>query len=74
MKTRSERTTPTRVERVAEALVVAVVDGGDDRGEDAADDEPVDLLDVVVGVRAARDARRRVEVDDADDGERSDAR
>ena len=74
MKTSSQQDDADRVERVAEALVVPVVDGGDHRREDAAADQPVDLLDVVLGVRVAGDARRRVQVDDADDGQRRDAR
>src|ERR1019366_7103705 len=58
--------------RVPEALVVSVVDDRRDGGEDAPAHEPVDLLDVVFGVRPAGDARRRVQVDDPDDGERGD--
>src|SRR5213078_776189 len=57
------------VDDVAEALEVTVVDRGGEHGEEAAGDEPVHLVHVLLGARAAVDARRAVEVDDADDGD-----
>jgi len=57
MKTSNQQHDSDRVEHVSQALVVSVVDCGNDGGKDAASDEPIDLLDVVVRVWAARDAR-----------------
>ena len=54
MNTRSEQDDADAVEHVPEALVVAVVDHGDDRAEDAAEHEPVHLLDVDLRERRAR--------------------
>jgi hypothetical protein len=65
MKTRSNKTMPTAYSRYPR-----IVDRRDDRREDAARDEPVDLLHVHVRERSASDARGRVEVDDPDDAER----